>query len=501
MIDLLPNSKLLVNHDGMPYDRLGGWENELSYSSRPRLAVGQVNFPDEFMGEDGALNYYGLGRLFWLACGRADCFDADGFRRYIDVGEHPESSTPEHLNYLQLAHSSLYGIVKMSQLLGGVVDEFKERGLNLGVVLSTNTSDPAGNIWATHHNLIARRSLEVPDYKDALIAHYVSRIVWAGSGAPIQNKDGIYKFGLSTRADHIWDDVSKETMRNRPFINTRDEAHADHRILRRLHGIHGEMVYSPQVLAAVMATESIILRACELGVKFDDLVPIDPYKAIRDVSHDPTLKQTILIKGEQEENPRSITAIQLQRELLNRALDAAEAANYITPQERRYGAIVNHYLDLLEDVDGNRAECAKLFDWVRKEEILDRYISRPRQSAMSDYQVAWAAMTAFHRTYPKEGIGLQLLREGSYIDAPLATVLDHGPGLPPTRALARAAAIRVLREAGLEVSGDWMNIIVDKKVKGSDRSVPIGAVSLPNPYALQSQELDKLVRQGLMRAA
>src|SRR5207249_4604019 len=116
---------------------------------------------------------------------------------------------------------------------------------------------------------------------EALIPFFVTRQIFAGAGKVLQTPRGFH-YCLSQRAQHICQEISGATTSSRSIINTRDEPHADAERYRRLHGFV-DRDYSLQ----------------------------SPVQAIRDISHDPTLREAIKLK-----DGRSITALQLQLEYL-----------------------------------------------------------------------------------------------------------------------------------------------------------------------------------------
>lgn len=315
--------------------------------------------------------------------------------------------------------------------------------------LLANTCNPAGSSWASHENLLARRELAVGDYVDALAAHNLSRIVWAGAGhVQPTGSNGGFRFCLSEKADHIWEVANDLTTRSRPLVNLRDIPYADHERFRRIHGTTGETVFSPVVNALRLASTSIVLRACEVGASFDDLMPFNPIRAIRTISNDPTLKAVVeLVDG------RTITGLELQRELAERSIRVASEVDNLTTQEEIWAI---KWLRLLDDLEEDPQKCAKRVDWVVKSNLIERELSASRPDGVSDYSVAAAKAADYHRVLPGEGAGMRLIRKGFFENSPTADQLDYGlPLADNTRARLRAGAIKRLQEMGANFGVSW----------------------------------------------
>src|SRR5207302_8798712 len=115
-------------------------------------------------------------------------------------------------------------------------------------------------------------------------------------------------------------EISGATTSSRSIINTRDEPHADAERYRRLHVIVGDSNMSEVATFLKIGTTALVLDMIEDGFFDRDYSLQSPVQAIRDISHDPTLKETIKLK-----DGRSISALQLQQEYLE------YAARYVDP--------------------------------------------------------------------------------------------------------------------------------------------------------------------------
>ena len=105
-----------------------------------------------------------------------------------------------------------------------------------------------------------------------------------------------FTIASSQRAQHICQEISGATTSSRSIINTRDEPHADAERYRRLHVIVGDSNMSEVATYLKIGTTAIVLDMIEDGFFDRDYSLQSPVQAIRDISHDPTLKETIKLK-------------------------------------------------------------------------------------------------------------------------------------------------------------------------------------------------------------
>ncbi len=425
--------RFLLDEAGEPTDGVGGFETEFGFRC-------------EVKG-NRALNTKATQDVAFEAGGMYTCaYKADGDREYVDVGHHPEISTAEDTDPVISAHRVMRSFVKAqqkhqisaAQVGKCMVSKGSEAAIKVN--LFANTCDPHGNTWASHNNVLAPRGLPFGDYVYPLLIHNVSHIVWSGAGHVQPTEDGGYRYCLSERADHFWDTVSLNTTQNRPLVNTRDVPYADKQRFRRIHDISGDAVMSPFVYALRRASVAIILRACGLGVKFDDLMPENPIAAIRTINHDPTLKAKVSLA-----DGRKMSGLDLERYVMERSLVATRRAKCLTAQDELFG---KKWEKLLDDLSQDPALCERRVNWVVKEELILReleakfaQINSLGKDRVSAGAVALQKSIEFHRLSPYEGAGMKLLRRGFFEDSPSADVLENGVPLPNTRAKVRGQAI------------------------------------------------------------
>ncbi|MDO8362142.1 MAG: proteasome accessory factor PafA2 family protein, partial [Actinomycetota bacterium] len=166
-------------------------------------------------------------------------------------------------------------------------------------------------------------------------------------------------------------EVGLETTLKRPIVNTRDEPHCDPSKYRRLHVIVGDANMSETATLVKLGATAILLAMIEDDVLGDDLVLANPVAAIRQVSHDPSLQRTILLRS-----GRKATALELQWELLARA-QRYQRTHGLEPVGDDVGAqVLSLWEGILAGLEHDPNSVAHQVDWVAKRRLIDGYAER-----------------------------------------------------------------------------------------------------------------------------
>src|SRR2546425_1496734 len=251
----------------------------------------------------------------------ANVFLENGARLYLDTGFHPEYATPECDDVAELVIHDKAGERIVEDLLHQAEKRLREDGISGNILLFKNNTDSAGNSYGCHENYLVSRDVSFQRLAEALIPFFVTRQIFAGAGKVLQTPRGFH-YCLSQRAQHICQEISGATTSSRSIINTRDEPHADAERYRRLHVIVGDSNMSEVATYLKVGTTALVLDMIEDGFFDRDYSLQSPVQAIRDISHDPTLKETIKLK-----DGRTITALQLQLEYLEYATRYVDSLN------------------------------------------------------------------------------------------------------------------------------------------------------------------------------
>ena len=223
--------------------------------------------------------------------GLANVILTNGARLYVDHA-HPEYSTPEVTTPRDIVRWDKAGELVM-------LDAARRAGQLPGdapIVLYKNNTDNKGASYGAHENYLMRRVDAVRRHRaapDAVLREPPGVLRRrAGRHRPGRPREG---FQLSQRADFFEVEVGLETTLKRPIINTRDEPHADPEKYRRLHVIIGDANLAEISTYLKLGTTALVLSMIEERFITSDLTVDGPVSALRAISHDPTLKQTITL--------------------------------------------------------------------------------------------------------------------------------------------------------------------------------------------------------------
>src|SRR5215475_4712857 len=242
--------------------------------------------------------------------GLANVILTNGARLYVDHA-HPEYSTPEVTTPLDVVLWDKAG----EQIMLDAARMAAQTPGTAPINLYKNNTDNKGASYGSHENYLMSRATPFTDIVRHLTPFFVSRQVICGSGRVGIGQDGReHGFQISQRADYFEVEVGLETTLKRPIINTRDEPHADPEKYRRLHVIIGDANLSEVSTYLKVGTTALVLAMVEDGWLDDDLMLLRPVTALHQVSHDPTLRQTVELR-----DGRRLTAVELQMEYLDQA--------------------------------------------------------------------------------------------------------------------------------------------------------------------------------------
>lgn len=295
----------------------------------------------------------------------------NGARYYVDHA-HPEISTPEVTTALEavLWDRAAEEIVRASMRhVAALLADGAE------MIVHKNNSDGKGNSYGCHENYLLARETPFGRLASQITPHFVTRQVFCGAGKvgcelPGRPADQV-PYQLSQRADFFEEEVGLETTLKRPIVNTRDEPHADAQKYRRLHVIVGDANMSEVATYLKVGTTAIVLAMIEDDELGDDWLLGNPVAAIRQVSHDPTLRQTIMLR-----DGRRATALELQWGLLERARKYEQARGLDCVGEGVGADVLARWEAVLAGLESDPPSVANWVDWVAKQRLVDGYAER-----------------------------------------------------------------------------------------------------------------------------
>lgn len=294
----------------------------------------------------------------------------NGARYYVDHA-HPEISIPEVTDALEAVRwdRAAEEIIRASM-------EHARPMLDGGeIVVHKNNSDGKGNSYGCHENYLMARETPFGRIVSQITPHFVTRQVFCGAGKvgcelPGRPDDDV-PYQLSQRADFFEEEVGLETTLKRPIVNTRDEPHCDPQKYRRLHVIVGDANMSEVATYLKVGTTALVLAMIEDDELGDEWQLGNPVAAIRQVSHDPSLARTIMLR-----DGRRATALEVQWGLLERARKYERSHGLAAVGEAIGADVLDRWERVLTGLERDPVSVANWVDWVAKRRLVDGYAAR-----------------------------------------------------------------------------------------------------------------------------
>ncbi|MFZ9191442.1 MAG: Pup--protein ligase [Ilumatobacteraceae bacterium] len=406
----------------------------------------------------------------------SNVFLENGARLYLDVGSHPEYATPECDSILECVTHDRAGERVLENLVSGAEQRLRDEGIRGTIYLFKNNIDSAGNSYGCHENYLTTRSDDLSHYAETLIPFLVSRQIFTGAGHIMQTARGPI-YSIAQRAEHIWEGVSSATTRSRPIINTRDEPHADSERFRRLHVIVGDSNMSEYTNFVKIGSAACVLRMIEDPVTvLRDLTLENPIRAIRDISHDLTCRRKVRLAS-----GRELSALDIQRELLDRALRFADQRGF-SPEEQRALEMWEHCIVALEN---DPMKLDREVDWVIKYRLIEEF--RARHGLLLDDPRVHMLDLQYHDIDQQRGVFYKMQARGLVErvcdDADIERARDIAP--QTTRARLRGEFIKRAKERKRDFTVDWVHLKLNDQAQRT--------VLCKDPFKSHDDRVDKLI--------
>jgi Pup amidohydrolase len=295
----------------------------------------------------------------------------NGARYYVDHA-HPEISNPETATAAEAVRwdRAADEIVRASM---GYARSLLPDDAEL--VIYKNNSDGKGNSYGCHENYLVARETPFGRIVGQITPHFVTRQIFCGAGKVGCEQPGRepseVPFQLSQRADFFEEEVGLETTLKRPIVNTRDEPHCDPQKYRRLHVIVGDANMSEVATYLKVGTTAIVLAMIEDNELGDEWLLANAVPAIRQVSHDPTLRRAILLR-----DGRRATALEVQFGLLERARKYEQAHGLAVVGDEVGRDVLTRWEQVLTGLERGDDSVAHWVDWVAKRRLVDGFAAR-----------------------------------------------------------------------------------------------------------------------------
>jgi proteasome accessory factor A len=392
--------------------------------------------------------------------GLANVILTNGARLYVDHA-HPEYSAPECTSPRDVVRWDKAG----EQIM---LDASRFAAMVPGaatILLYKNNTDNKGASYGAHENYLMRRSTPFNEIVRHLIPFFVSRQVVCGAGRVGIGQDGGEDgFQISQRADYFEVEVGLETTLKRPIINTRDEPHADPEKYRRLHVIIGDANLAEVSCYLKVGTTALVLAMIEDRFIGTDLTVEQPVRTLRQVSHDPSLRELVTLA-----DGRRLTAVQLQMDYLDLAKKYVED-RFGSDADDQTRDVLARWESVLDRLATDPMLCAGELDWVAKLKLLQQYRDR------DGLDWADAKLHLIDLQYadvrPDKGLYHRLVGMGRIerllSDAEVATAM-HTPPID-TRAYFRGRCLE--KYADQVAAASWDSVIFDLPGRESLQRVP-----------------------------
>jgi proteasome accessory factor A len=392
--------------------------------------------------------------------GLANVILTNGARLYVDHA-HPEYSSPEVQSPLDAVRWDKAGekIMLAASHHAAAVPNSRP------ILLYKNNTDNKGASYGAHENYLMSRRTPFAEIVRHLTPFFISRQVVCGAGRVGIGQDGAaHGFQITQRADFFEVEVGLETTLKRPIINTRDEPHADPDKYRRLHVIIGDANLSEISTYLKLGTTSLVLAMIEDRFLPGDVAVSKPVKALRSVSHDPTLKHLVELK-----DGRQLTAVQLQMDYLERARKYVED-RYGTDADEETVDVLDRWESVLNRLERDPMECRRELDWVVKLALLQSY--RDRDGLDWDHPKLHLVDLQYSDIRPEKGLYHQLVRRGSIDRLLVDDQITHAVAHPPTDTRAYFRGRCLQQYADQVAAASWDSVIFDLPGKESLQRVP-----------------------------
>jgi len=354
----------------------------------------------------------------------------NGARFYVDHA-HPEYSCPEVTNVRDLVIHEKAG-ERVIEMARHEASALLPPGAQL--LIYKNNSDRKGNSYGSHENYLVDRRTSFKQIVEHMMSFLVTRQVYCGAGkVGSENRAQPCEYQITQRADFFETEVALDTMVKRPIINTRDEPHADREKYRRLHVIVGDSNMSEYTIYLRNGATALVLSMIEDGAIKKDLSLRDPVRAIKEISHDPSCRREIAM-----ESGKKLTAVQIQREFLELALQYASSHTLDDVTKD----VLAKWQHVLEQLERDPMGLTREIDWVAKKALIESFMERKGldwespQVQMLDLQ--------YHDSRADKGLYAMLERQGRMerivTDAEIITAVTEPPH--DTRAYFRGECLK-----------------------------------------------------------
>jgi len=403
----------------------------------------------------------------------------NGARYYVDHA-HPEISTPE----CRTAREALLFDRAAEEIVWASM-QAATRLLPDGaeILCHKNNSDGKGNSYGCHENYLVAREVPFGRIVQQITPHFVTRQVVVGAGKVGCELPGVsaneVPFQISQRADFFEEEVGLETTLKRPIVNTRDEPHCDPSKYRRLHVIVGDANMSETATLVKLGATSILLAMIEDDVLTDEFTIASPVSAIRQISHDPTLQRTVLLR-----DGRRVTALEVQWGLLEAAQRYERSHGLEAVGDEVGREVLALWEQMLGGLERDPDSVAHQVDWVAKRRVVQAYAER--HGAGADDARLKALDLQYHDLRADKCLARRVGLDVLTTPEDVAYAMTH----PPTTTRAYFRGRCLAKWPGEIVAANWDSLVFDV---GRD---PLRRVPMMEPLRGTAESVARLIDES-----
>jgi proteasome accessory factor A len=302
-------------------------------------------------------------RLSHLPGGGSRLFLRNGSLIYIDCGLHPELATPECSSPDDLVRYVRAGEHIMTEL----TRELEQRDDLSQVRAFKSNVDfcDASVTWGCHESYLCRSDIDL--LSRHLLPHFVSRIVYTGSGGLNSGSRGI-DFSISPRVQHLVKISSGASTQSRGIFHTKNEPLCGHGY-RRLHVLCGDSANSELATWLKVGATALITALIDKGYQPGTAMALrEPLAAMQRFALDASCKT----KAETVDKHRFVTAIDIQRHYLAE-VEARLGEGFLPDWAEHVCQIWRNVLDILES---DPTRLAATLDWSIKLALFQKRAKR-----------------------------------------------------------------------------------------------------------------------------
>ena len=226
-----------------------------------------------------------------------------------------------------------------------------------------------------------------------------------------------------------------------------------------------------------IGTTALVLDMIEDGFFDRDYSLQSPVQAIRDISHDPTLREAIKLK-----DGRTLTALQMQLEYLEYATRYVDS---ISPDPATKDVLAR-WTDVLMKLESDPMQLSRELDWVIKKVWIDKFMDRHRLS-WRDPKVSLLDLQ-YHDIRPEKGVYYRLALNDQVDRITYDETIEQAKHVPPqtTRARLRGEFIRQANLKGKDCRVDWVYL----KLNDPERET----IVCKDPFQSHDERVERLIR-------